>query len=194
MRSTTARLCIASGCILIFPSIGSAQAAAPIYWPPGRMVKALIALQYPHPGILNGTCKGLSKARRGTYMGFRCLLDWQTSGTTGLESGRSTVWARPLARGRVCGSTMSLKLCRPLAQGPLAGDPTICSANDRVLCLHNAAVMAARRHVGGPGGAFQGQVSCTQTGPLTFSCTLGTGVYTVRFTKGVSQWLTTVTP
>jgi len=175
---------------------GGASAATPIWWTPAHMAKALTALQYPHPGILAGTCKGATKARRGAYTGFRCQMTWQIEGTGGVAttSGKATVWARPLAHGRVCGSTISLASCRPLKPGPLAGDPTVCFLNDPARCAENAAELAARKHVGGPGGLWQGpSFDCTLIGTLKYSCPLDQ-VYTVTFTKGVSAWTATVTP
>lgn len=84
---------------------------------------------------------------------------------------------------------------------PLPGDPHVCVGPSPAYCLVTNARLAARRHVGGPNGLYQGESSCTRVSrfTLTFSCqlgtpTTGTKTYLVRFTKGKTRWLTSVTP
>lgn len=180
--------------ILALVWVGVASAATPIYWTPPKMVAALKALQWPHQGILSGVCRGQSKARHGAYTGFRCTLTWQTTGAGGLESGKVAAWARPLARGRVCGSTVSLRACRPLAAGPLANDPHVCTATDKTVCVTQNSKLALRRHLGGPGGLYQGDASCQPAVGLVVSCVAGGSPYTVTWTRGISAWTAAVTP
>jgi hypothetical protein len=168
--------------------------ATPVWWTAAHMAKALVALQYPHPGTTSGACTGLSKPRHAAYTSFRCRMVWRIDAGSATTSGKQTVWVRPLPAGRVCGSTRSLAACRPLAAGPLAGDPRICDLNDPARCAEAAAEIAARQHVGGPGGLWQGpSFTCTLVGTLRYTCPLDK-VYTVSFTRGVSQWNATVTP
>ncbi len=76
-----------------------------------------------------------------------------------------------------------------------AGDPRLCSANRPAACAQAAAKLAARRHVGGPGGLWQGPAfTCTLVGPLRYTCPLSGKVYTVKFAKTAAGWKTTVTP
>lgn len=170
----------------------SASAAIPIYWTPAKMVKALTALQYPHAGILGGVCRGATKARHGTYAGFRCVMTWQIIGTGGASttSGKAVAYAKPLTAGRVCGSTRSLRACIILAAGPLAGDPTVCAGESSAQCAHDAAKNAIVAKHG-----VQVNLTCTQGSTVySWSCTSSAGPYTVMFTKGTSAWTTTVTP
>jgi hypothetical protein len=185
--------------LILAAGLGILTLAGPAYgsmvwWTPAHMVKALTVLQYPRAGTTGGVCTGLSKPHHGGYAGFRCRMVWQVNAGAATTSGTQTVWVRPLVHGRVCGSTLSLAACRPLKAGPLAGDPRLCPLDDPARCAESAAELAARQHVGGPGGLWQGpSFTCTLTGPLKYSCTLDQ-TYTVAFTKGVSQWNVTVTP
>ncbi len=80
------------------------------------------------------------------------------------------------------------------AAASAAGDPRICSANRPADCARAAAALAARRHVGGPGGLWQGPAfRCALVGPLKFTCALDK-TYTVRFLHTTAGWKTTVTP
>jgi hypothetical protein len=179
---------VATATALLLSSI-SAAAPMPVYWTPVHMSKALIALQYPHPGTFSGACRGTTKARKGTYAGFRCVMNWQDDGPP-LTSGEIIAWAKPLAHGRVCGSTISLSSCRTLAPGPLAGDPTICSDNDRVRCAQGATEVAivAKRGI-------QVNLACMEGSSVyVWECKTAKGSYVVTWSKGVSEWTATVTP
>lgn len=76
-----------------------------------------------------------------------------------------------------------------------AGDPRVCSAGRPAACAQATAKLAARRHVGGPGGLWQGPAfTCSLVAPLKFTCPLGGSPYIVKFTKTTTGWKTTVTP
>lgn len=168
---------------------GTATASTPIYWSPTKMANALIALQYPHQGLFSGTCKGASKQHHHAYSAFRCSLKWQLDGPP-LTSGTVRVFARPLVHGRVCGSTSSLKACRPLKKGPLANDPRVCSVDDPVRCAQ-AASKATVVAKDGP----QVNLVCTEAGSvLVWSCTSSSGTVKVTWAKGLSSWIAKVTP
>lgn len=165
-----------------------ASAATPIYWTPAHMVKALISLQYPHAGVFSGTCQGTSKSRRHAFTAFRCSLKWQIEGA--YKSGTARVFARPLAHGRVCGSTSSLKACRPLKKGPLANDPRICSVDDPARCAQAASKAAVVAKEG-----MQTNLVCTEAGSvLVWSCTSSAGTVSVTWSKGLSSWIAKITP
>lgn len=165
----------------------AASAGTPIVCAPAKMAKALTALQWPHEGIIGGTCKGVGKPRQGAYTGFRCVLTWQTNAGA---SGKVAAWAKPAAGGRVCGSTSSLRACKLLARGPLPGDPTVCSANDPGRCAEAAAKAAVVAKHG-----LQVNLVCAPAATIyAWTCTPTSGTYTVTFTRGVSGWATTVTP
>jgi len=176
-----------------------AEAATPIWWTPAHMAKALTALQYPHPGTLGGRCVGATKARHGTYTGFRCRMVWQIEGSSGAStnSGTVTVWARPLPAGRVCGSTRSLAACRPLAKGPLAGDPTVCTVTRTTPAeqAHDCASAAAKTAIVAKHGDGVANLRCDEQQDLYhWSCESLSGPFLVVFTRGVSAWTVTVTP
>lgn len=173
--------------VLIFAA--TASAAVPIYWTPTKMSKALIALQFPHQGTFSGVCKGAGKARKGAFAAFRCSMGWQLAGPP-LQSGKQTVWAKPMSGGRVCASTSSLKACRLLAKRPLADDPTKCQVNDPTACAQAASKAAIVAKHGG-----QVNLACTQGSDVYhWACTSSGGPYTVVWSKGVSQWNARVTP
>lgn len=76
-----------------------------------------------------------------------------------------------------------------------SGDPRVCSANRPAACAQAAAKIAARRHVGGPGGLWQGpSFTCTLTARLKYTCPLAGKPYAVSFVKTTAGWKTTVTP
>lgn len=81
------------------------------------------------------------------------------------------------------------------AATPSGGDPRVCTYQRAAQCAQAAAKLAARRHVGGPGGLWQGpSFTCSLVGPLKYSCPMGGNVYAVRFVKGAAGWKVTVTP
>lgn len=79
---------------------------------------------------------------------------------------------------------------------PPPANPGVCGKPADPKCLIAEAIQAARRHVGGPGGMFQGSSSCRRVSKftLTYSCQLGTQSYIVRFRKPKARWIVTVTP
>jgi hypothetical protein len=168
---------------------GVASAATPVWWTPVRMAHGLQALKYPPSSlqVFTLTCKGATKARHGTYTGFRCVVTYIGHSTR-------TVWARPLAHGRVCASTRSLASCRPLAAGPLAGDPRVCSTGTPVACTARAAETAAAARWKAQTGYSQPAPTCTADSTFVYTCTAGAQTYTVSFVKGATAWTTTVTP
>lgn len=175
---------LAISAVVLFLSTAGTALAAPVYWTPTHMVAALTALQYPQSGAV--TCHGIAKARHGTFAAFRC------------RTGATAVYAKPLAAGRVCASPTSLASCKTVASlGKLTGDPRRCSGTP-VECAENNAQLAARRHVGGPGGLWQGpSFACTPAGTLRYTCPMATTVptvYTVVYTRGQAAWIVTVTP
>lgn len=181
-------LCLCIIVALLYAS--AADAATPIYWTPKHMAAALISLQYPHPGTFSGVCAGRSKAKHGAFAAFRCAMNWQIDGQEA-TSGKMVVWAKPLAHGRVCGSTSSLAGCAPLRQGPLANDPTVCSGSPSA-----CAQAASERIVAAKAGPGTANLSCSQgVDVYHWTCTtLNKGTFTVVWSKGVSQWTATVTP
>lgn len=189
---------LAISAIVLFLSTAGTALAAPVYWTPSHMVAALTALQYPHPGILNGSCTGLLTPRHRAYSAFRCRITWQIIGTNGnpTQTGTVRAFAKPAPAGRVCGSTVSLSSCRLLAAGPLAGDPTVCTATrpDPVQKAHDCAQAAAKAAIVAKLGV-QVNLVCEQAATVyVWNCTRTAGPATVTFTRGVSAWTATVTP
>lgn len=173
---------------------GTAAAATPIYWPPARMAKTLTALQYPKGAqpIFKIGCQGTSKPRNGAFAAFRCTVTYY--GQT-----RQVVFAKPLANGRVCGSTAGLKSCKPLTLGPLAGDPRVCNGQTSDACIAVNAQASAQAHWKQQTGYSQPAVRCNPQSQFVYTCVAGqppgqTWTYTVTFTKGATAWATTVTP
>lgn len=166
-----------------------AAAATPIYWTPTHMVQALVALQYPHPGTFSGACSGAVKGRKGAFPAFRCLIRWQQDGPP-ITTGTVRVYAKPMPRGRVCGSTASLARCVLLKAGPLANDPRVCQVADPVACAQAASKAAVVKKNG-----IQVNLACTQGSTVfVWSCTSTAGTVTVTWTKGVSSWVATISP
>lgn len=75
-------------------------------------------------------------------------------------------------------------------------DPRVCSGT-RAQCAAAAAVQAMRRHVGGPGGVYQGDTGCAQQRPATvlrWACHAGANPYVVVFSRSGGRWWVLVTP
>lgn len=177
----------------VFAITGTASAGL-IYWTPAKMGRALVALNYQAPAnsfLAAASCKGITKSRHGTFTGFRCAVRYATP--AGQTVGTGVVWAKPLPAGRVCASMRGLAYCKPAAAGALPGDPRVCQLNDPAACTLEAAKLAAGKHVGGPGGLYQGPTSCNPVSAFVFSCQLDK-TYTVTFTRAAAGWTTLVTP
>lgn len=164
---------------------GTVEAAGSVYWTPARMAAALTALRYPPAtqNVWKTVCVGIAPRHDGMFAAFRCTVTY-------IGHTRRTVWAKPLNTGRICGSTVSLRACKPLASGPLAGDPTVCSVNRPADCAQAAAKNAVIAKHG-----MQVNLVCTQAATIyAWTCTPTSGTYTVTFTKGAAAWTTAVTP
>ena len=97
------------GVLLSTATIAAAAVVKPVYWTPGRMVKALTALNYGVPAgqqLATISCRGITPIHVDSYTGFRCLLGIQG------QMQLVTVWARTTPGGRVCASLRSLAVCR----------------------------------------------------------------------------------
>jgi hypothetical protein len=171
-------------------TVTSAASAGTIYWTPTKMATTLKALQWPHPGVVGGTCKGIGIRHGSAWPAYRCIMAWRTS--TG--SGKATVWAKPRTAVSVCGSIRSLASCGQVG-GVAAGggDPRVCSySTNGAQCAEDAAQTAVKAKIG------DGDIRCSLTGALVYRCTwsngAGSGAYSVTFTKGATAWTTTVTP
>jgi hypothetical protein len=163
--------------------------AAPVYWTPAMMSKALTTLSYGHAGVIGVKCAGVGKPQGPRFQSFRCASTWQINPTRGqpLQVGTVKVFAKPMTAGRVCASTARISSCT-VALGPLPGDPTVCNGGtrDAVKCPPSNAYMVVREKLGPMGG------ECTITTAASSRVVVQCREFTITYTRGSTAWTATV--
>lgn len=139
------------------------------YWTPAKMSRTLVAKNVPplavSSTITKATCRGVAPARHALFNRFRCAVTWR-SGVGSINT--VTVWARPLAGGRVCTSTKSLATCT--AQGaPVTGVITAEGLTAATLLTVRQHLLPSY-HLTNPYAIQVTFTTCAQKGPTVWDC------------------------